>query len=344
MRKSVFIFIVSVILSAGVIICGSVFVNGRSCEAILTEETLAGDRNAAEGLTAGFQAGSGNRLYWNSSYDYSTGKTESGLKREEREITEEGSLYDDIRFTGRSSVPYTARIAYDRLEGLQNKKIHCFYDEIQQRVSKGKKSGSESFPVCETEIEKPLGEGEDYYEFDPVIVIQEENIADGKKWVHPDLSGGLSYEVGGEIEAEEGRKSAAAYNLKNRMFFIVNNKTAKGVSVDVSKIRGGYGIYELHIEVRATATIKVGKRSRTVPDPKPLADELKMVYPLDEAAEYIEIALSDNHRYAAVFSVKNGICFVDLIDADTWESEGAAWCFRHRKSCHMSGERTELWQ
>lgn len=72
----------------------------------------------------------------------------------------------------------------------------------------------------------------------------------------------------------------------------------------------------------ATATIKVGKRSRTVPDPKPLANELKIVYPLDEEAEYIEIALSDNHRYAAVFFVKNGICFVDLIDADTWESEG----------------------
>ena len=41
-----------------------------------------------------------------------------------------------------------------------------------------------------------------------------------------------------------------------------------------------------------------------------------MVYPLDKDAEYVEMSLSGDHRYLAVFSVKNGTYFVELIDAD----------------------------
>ena len=179
-----------------------------------------------------------------------------------------------------------------------------------------------------TDIQKPLDEGRDFYEFDPVIAIQEENIMDGKRWVHPDLSGGLSYEAGDGDEAGSQSdssyvgRSASEYNLKNRMLFIVNNRTAKGVPVDVSQIEGGYGVYELPIEVTATATVKRGRRSSILPSPKPLSDELAMVYPLDEEAEYVEMSLSGDHRYLAVFSVKNGAYLVDLIDADNWTSQG----------------------
>ena len=151
---------------------------------------------------------------------------------------------------------------------------------------------------------------------------------DGKRWVHPDLSGGLAYEAGdgdeagGQSDSSYVGRSASEYNLKNRMLFIVNNRTAKGVPVDVSQIEGGYGVYELPIEVTATATVKRGRRSGILPSPKPLSDELAMVYPLDEEAEYVEMSLSGDHRYLAVFSVKNGAYLVDLIDADNWTSQG----------------------
>ena len=130
---------------------------------------------------------------------------------------------------------------------------------------------------------------------------------DGKDWSHPDLS--------------------SEYNLKNRMLFIVNNRTAKGASVDVSRIADGYGIYELPIEVASSATVMKGRRSWTVPDPKPLADQSSMVYALDEDAEYVEMSLSGDHRYLAVFSVKDGAYFVELIDADTWTSKGPGEVF-----------------
>lgn len=51
-------------------------------------------------------------------------------------------------------------------------------------------------------------------------------------------------------------------------------------------------------------------------------EELKMVYPLDEEAEYVEMSLSDDHRYLAVFLVRDGSYFADLVDADSWTSPG----------------------
>lgn len=415
MKKSIIIFVTSIALSAGMVIYGWAFVDSRVGEVSLTEETMAGNKAAADGLTVGFRADSADNLHWISSYDYNTDKTDSSFKRGEMTETIDASVYDDIRFTGWSTMPFSTQIKYDGLDGLQENKIQAFYNEIQQRV---KETGAEEngkirlkdyldyYPVSfrfqfgtkifnsdnaltglkvydernmlsaenaaaydeevrlytafnslfkipvinneyqeyriskaenydrktalgyKTDIQKPLDEGRDFYEFDPVIAIQEENIMDGKRWVHPDLSGGLSYEAGdgdeagGQSDSSYVGRSASEYNLKNRMLFIVNNRTAKGVPVDVSQIEGGYGVYELPIEVTATATVKRGRRSGILPSPKPLSDELAMVYPLDEEAEYVEMSLSGDHRYLAVFSVKNGAYLVDLIDADNWTSQG----------------------
>lgn len=57
------------------------------------------------------------------------------------------------------------------------------------------------------------------------------------------------------------------------MLFIVNNRTAKGAPVDVFQIGGGFGVHELPMEV--TATVRKGKRSRVLPDPKPYSRSLR---------------------------------------------------------------------
>ena len=449
-KKTVILFMAAAVLSVGMIVYGWIFVDSQIGEAVLTEETIMGSRDAAEGLMVGFRADSADNLHWINSFDYSTDETESSFKRGEMAKTADASVYDEIRFTGWSAAPFVTRLNYDRLEGLQEKKIQAFYDEIQQRVMESgaeetgkiklqdyldfypvsfqfqfgnKTFNSESaltglkvydergmlspesgtaydedvalyaalnqffkIPVIadeyqtyrvsrletydekislgyETEVEKPLGAEEDFYEFDPIIVIQEENLIDGGRWVHPDLIGGLPYEAGSEEEDSSGQedgsgqeesseagsagtletadqpnaegqpeddyagKSAAAYNLKNRMLFIVNNRTAKGAPVDVSQITEGYGIYELPIEVTATASVRRGRRSYTVPNPKPLSDQLAMVYPLDEGAEYVELSLSGDHRYLAVFSVKDGDYLLDMVDADLWTSQGSMKLF-----------------
>ena len=170
----------------------------------------------------------------------------------------------------------------------------------------------------ETTIKKSTEKGHDYYEFNPIIVLQEENILDGKSWNHPDISGGISYEVGGETDDTYVGQNASEYGLKNRMIFVVNNRTANDKRIDTSKIKEGFGIYELPIEVRATATVKKGRRSSTVPNPKPLIDELKMTFELDHEAEYVDMSMSKDHRYLAVFSVKDGSNYVEIVDADTW--------------------------
>ena len=81
-------------------------------------------------------------------------------------------------------------------------------------------------------------------------------------------------------------------------------------------------MYELPIEATATATVNKGKKSYTVPAPKPLTDEIKMVYPLNAKSEYIDMSLSKDNRYLSVFSVEGEKYYVELVDADSWESEG----------------------
>ena len=46
--------------------------------------------------------------------------------------TADSSIYDDFRFTGWSAAPFSTLLAYDGLEGLQEKKIQAFYDEIDE--------------------------------------------------------------------------------------------------------------------------------------------------------------------------------------------------------------------
>ena len=440
MKKSIIIFLTSALLSAVMAAYGWAFVNDQIGEVTLTEETVSGNLEAAAGLTVGFRADSADNLHWLSSFNYSTKETKSSFNRGEITTRVYTSVYDDIRFTGWSTVPYSTQLKYDGLQGLQEKEIHAFYNEIQQKVMEsGPESGSEAggkiklkdyldyypvsfrfqfgtkifnsdnaltglkvydernmlspekaaaydaemdlyvafnnlfkIPVIEneyqeykvsrvddydfktslgykTEIQKPLGDDEDFYEFDPIIVIQEENIMDGKRWFHPDLSGGLSYEAvgeaeaGGEADTSYVGKTAAEYDLKNRMLFIVNNRTAKGSPVDVSQISDGYGVYELPIETTATATVRKGRRSSTLPSPKPVSSQLSMVYTLDETAEYVEMSLSGDHRYLALFSVKDGAYFVEIVDADNWTSNGTVEVFpASEKMTYAWGEDESL--
>lgn len=432
MKKSIVIFVTATILSVGMIVFGCIFVENQIGEATLTEETMFGNRDAAKGLMVGFRADSADDLHWTNRFDYSAGKTESSFKRGDMVKKVDVSVYDDIRFTGWSAVPYCVQLQYDKLGGLQDKEIHAFYDAIQQKVMKSgseeqgkirlkdrldfypvsfrfqfgsKKYNSDNaltglkvydqkgslsaesgaaydddvdlyvafndlfkIPVIEneyqeykvfkveaqdqetslghrTDIKKPLGAGEDCYQFDPLIIIQEENVLDGKQWFHPDLSQDSAWKAGDEQKSDRRsndshlEKVGSQSGLKNRMLFIVNNRTAKGAPMDLSQIQGGYGVYELPMKVAANATIRKGKRSWTAPAPKPLIDELSMVRPLDEEAEYVEMSLSGDHRHLAIFSVKNGSCLVDLIDADHWTSQGPIEVFpASKKMTYAWGE------
>lgn len=374
----------TVILAIATIIGATLFLKNQVGEINLTEETLVGNVEAAEGLQVGFRADGGEKLHWISDFDFSTKTTKSSFKRGDMAKADEYSVYDDFQFTTRSTLPYTILLKDEKLGGLQEKDIQKFYDEIQkqavqeQSVIAGKvrvkdyldyypvgfkfrfgtkiynsddaleglkilnehKSKSDDkaatydadvklyremnqyfqIPVIENEyqeyeasedslkVEITQGTGEDFYQFDPIIVLQEENLLDGKTWQHPDL-----------------------VNLKNRILFIVNNRTEKGEVVDFSQVKGGYGLYELPIEAGATATVRYGNRSMTVPNPKPLGEELSMVYALDEDVEYVEMSMSDDHRYLAVFSIEEGLYYVELIDADTWESQGRFEMFNESK-------------
>ncbi len=316
-------------------------------------------------------------------------------------------VYDDMRFTGWSTVPFYTLLHYDELASLQDKKVNALYDRLQNQTLKDRKERTGSLKLADyldyypisfrfqfgekvynsnrmlsglkaaekksmeteaeslqafshdmelyrvmnekfripvidneyqeyvvafaggennkrdirtrTKIRKPIDRGRDYYEFDPVIVLQQENIKDGKTWEHPDLK--RTYpdaEDGGNGDAA-GRK-ASDYGLKNRLLFAPNNRTAGGKTVDTSELEDGYGIYELPIDADATISIGKGRKNMVIPDPKPIIDELGFVYPLDENAECVEMSMSGDHRYLAIFSVADQTYRIEIVDADTWET------------------------
>ena len=402
MKKSIFIFLTATVLSIGMIVFGWTTASDQIGKARLTEETITGDRAAADGRIVAFRADSADDLHWINGFDYSTNKTVSSFMRGEMETTAVTSVYDDMRFTGWSAVPYYTQLKYDALDGLQDKKIQNYYDKLQKQaladgkekkgtirtgdyldyypisfrfqfgekvynsssaltglkiladkkslneektapyagdielytvlndwfripvidneyqdysVSSEQDSSNKRFSVSKTTIKKPLGAGKDYYEFDPVIFLQQENIRDGKEWEHPDTKESL------ESQDDNNYHKASEYGLKNRLLFVVNNRTVKGKPVDVSQIKGGYGVYELPIDTDATISIGKGRKNLFIPDPTPLSDQLKMTYPLDETAEYVDISLSGDHRNLAIFSIKEGDYFVEIVDADTWQSK-----------------------
>ena len=134
MKKSNIIFVMATAIWAGMIAYGWAFVDEQIGEVSLTEETVMGDSAAAEGLTVGFRADSADDRHWVSTCDFSTHETKSSFKRGEMAEESDTDADDDIRFTGESTLPFSTRLEYDGLEGLQEKEIHDFYDEVQQRV------------------------------------------------------------------------------------------------------------------------------------------------------------------------------------------------------------------
>lgn len=402
-KKPAILFCTAVVFILAIILGGSFFLKNQIGVVNLTEETLIGNAKEADGLQVGFRADSGKNLHWISSYEFSTKTTQSTFERGTMTEVQEFLIYDAFRFTTWTSTPYNILLNNDSLDGLQDKPIQKYYDNIQEtgldgkekaageiRVKdyldyypisfrfqfgakvcnsndaltglkilsdKGDASGDKlssydedvklyreinqffRIPVIENEyqayeltkdgleIVTAEGSGKDSYRFDPVIVLQEENLMDGTTWIHPDLAGGKSYEKDDNYVGKKGTD----YNLKNRLLFIVNNRTKKGELVDFSQVKGGYGIYELPVETTATATVRYGKRSSAVPNPKPLSEELNMVYPLNENAEYVELSLSEDHRYLAIFSVESGFYYVEFVDADTWKSHGHFKLFKTGK-------------
>lgn len=76
------------------------------------------------------------------------------------------------------------------------------------------------------------------------------------------------------------------------------------------------GIYELPVKVTlSSAMTSKGKKSWLVPDPVPLGEKLRMVYPLEGDGEYTGMSLSPDHSIIALFSVRGEECFLELVDA-----------------------------
>ena len=149
MRKYIVIYVMITALSMGMIIYGWVFVADQIGHAVLSEETVSGDRSAADGLVVSFRADSGDDLHWMNRYDFTSSKTKSTFRRGEMEKTVDAVVYDDMRFTGWSTVPFYTQLQYEELDGLQDKKINALYDRLQAQTLKDRKERKGSLKLAD---------------------------------------------------------------------------------------------------------------------------------------------------------------------------------------------------
>ncbi len=83
MKKSIWLVVLLTIVSIG-ILGTAIVVMDQKKEVVLTERTLYGDKNAAQGLELELNVNSENRLHWNIRHQFGTGETETIFKFGER--------------------------------------------------------------------------------------------------------------------------------------------------------------------------------------------------------------------------------------------------------------------
>lgn len=303
MNKTLISLVATAAVAGIAILGGFAFAVENAGKVLLSEETVSGNKQAAEGVSVKFGIDSGKGLYWINRYSFSAEKTESSLRRGKMPGSPKADPYRIISFNntspGEDGMYYSLEFSFKLGSKIYTSDDSKLYSDI-----------NEFFRI-------PVPFEGDSYSFNPAIILQEENSLDGIIRNHPDLEKGV---------------------MKNRLLFAAQSRTQQGNTVDFSGVKGGYGIYELPIETVLEGTITgYKKRSWLIPNPKPLTNRVSMVYPLDETVETVDLTMSADHRYLALFSKTDGFITAEIIDADLWRSVGTFRLFT------ASGRLTYAW-
>lgn len=311
MRKSLILTLALVVLAVCDLGMGAGMVGATADDVVITEQVVAGDPAAAEGVRVQMRADCTSHLHWDTHYAVGAPDgtyTDFTFSRKRMQMPEE--FYGSIEFNSISGSSYSG--AYD-LSGEDGDENVPTGVKLFRAAAEQTDPGSRHTEVLYVR---------DYYEYFPLDVhcyfsgtmtnATEKQIADAMKaffripvsedyrvnvTVKKEADGAI-YEMSMEDFGHAGLSIWTNSAVLDGVCYLTVNMTGdNGAPADTSDIPGGTGVYRLTYGGEDVS--------------------LETVFPLDQAAETIDLHLSADARKLLLTTVEDNIYYLTVIDLQT---------------------------
>ncbi|MGO5095260.1 hypothetical protein ACTQ34_05460 [Agathobaculum sp. LCP25S3_E8] len=304
-----------------------------------TENVLAGDSAAADGLSIQMHATYGGQLFWDSTMLLQRDEppiTQTAyhfFNTEQEEESEESyrgiELYSDLGSSGSNflDIPKNKRtgldLAYQELydsakPGQEAQKTinvadYCKYYPLAGFISlKGIQQDfgiwSTTVPGYDASIQNKL---EEFFRI-PVLPNEKLTISLEKD------SAGMVYSSGtNSNEGEQFNFYTQGIVTPETIYFSFNNRTNQNHIVDTSLIPGGYGIYAMNYT--AGKVQHQGNAIQTLENGRLHLDSLQLVYPIDPKEEFLDLCQWSDGKTLLLYTRENNVYYLTVISMDTMQ-------------------------
>ena len=291
----------------------------------IAQQTLYGDKTAADGIVLDIESNYRRYLFWNTRYiEGAEPKTHTTYtfydiqqRFDHKNDTHPMEIQDDIMYGYDKDLDWGITKAYnelyDQVKPGEQKEMEInltdYYDFYPISVfinipnnymgwsSSVLHSNDESLKYDHGRYISPFTE---YFKI-PILPESRMTISIGKSQSGNSISTGGSYRGTDYFELY-------SHSVQNEraFFFVFDAHTNNNNLVDTSQIKGGFGIYMLPYTVS-------GK------DTEICVDDIQTVFGLDPNAHIIELEISDDGRLMYLYTIENGIYTLTVIDATTYK-------------------------
>lgn len=333
MKKTLLLFTVMLLCAAALMGAVTPVVNAQRDKVEVYEETVMGDPAAAEGLLVHMTAEYDRNLIWET--DCIPGKdpvceTEYSFHQYGKNFIRRGDTqsfyisvtksygYDEDATRG---LALAFRELYDSLEPGEDMEktvyVKDYYDyyPISGHVDFEKDVYYWDYSNFDTMTEEEIAENtEDWVdvtiamqEYFKIPVIEDETV---DIHVSKVTVGDVAYSsgMGGSIDGDAFDMFSCHARTDDAVYFTFDAHTRNGDLVDVSEIKGGYGLYRLPVGATPDGTGEMAYYW-----------DLELVAPLDPASEKVEMNMSSDEKTIFLHTRENGMYVVRVYDAATGE-------------------------
>jgi len=334
MRKAaVLLAVLLAICISAVAILGSAI--HKACDqVVLTEHTLSGDPQAAEGLQIRYKTGYDNRLIWETEFtpkgEAETAYSFSAEPRYPTPYYERSGLSitsaaHDLYLTDEGEFAYglgeAAKALYESLqpgeEGTVTVRVADYLDYYPMAVTLDLEDGMHG--ASSYEIMAQLDEGGitnpytaallPIFEYFKIPILPEETCQ-----ISVGVNAGGTIGSLGSGSAEGDAYYLYTYNAatEDAVYFTIHTHSVEGQVVDTSLLPDGYGLFRIPLD-----PMHVDEDGDS--DGPLVAKEMKMVYPLDPADEVLYLHTDEEERQLLLWIREDGMLCLHVIDIETME-------------------------
>ena len=321
MRKAFGLFILLLVLGAGGCYLTCQAVNAQRDQVTIKEKVLWGETSAVEDLTVECRTHYSDYMFWDTVYKPGT---EDGVTTEFAfsavPVREEAPAdYQGVRLENVQEFGLDLNLQEDEHTGLDLAYYELFQDtepgEEKSRTIR-LKDYQEYYPIG-GHVEVPMlsiGWTRLYGKWDPemetlteyfkIPVLEEETVEIS---ITKNRDGGLHGIGGGSTASEAFQMWTVGDVTEDACYFVFDAHTTEGNIVNLSEIKGGYGIYRLpYVNVNEKET-------------RLLVENLEMVYELDPEVQIADLKLTEDRTRLLLTTMEQDTIVLTVIKVETME-------------------------